>query len=448
MEATNWESVTIGSLLDSGAIIGHKDGNHGSQYPRVEEFGSIGVPFLTAKSLSDGKIDIEGAPRLADEKANKLRLGFVRPGDVLLSHNATVGRVAIVPKFNGRVLIGTSLTYFRLNPSTISPRYLAAYFSGADFQNQLAAVMSQTTRNQVPITSQRKLRIVLPPVAEQEAIAHILGTLDDKIELNRRMNEALEAMAKALFKSWFIDFDPVRAKVDGRKPEGMDEATARLFPSSFGDSDLGSIPEGWRVEPVGSAVRAVGGGTPSTTVTEYWENGSYHWTTPKDLSALTSPILLNTERRLTDAGLAKVSSGLLPVGTVLMSSRAPVGYLAISQVPIAVNQGFIAMICDKIVSKFYVLNWCHANMDEIERRAGGTTFQEISKQNFRPIPMLIPEGSVIDRFTALVRPLYERITANMRESLTLATARDSLLPKLLSGELRIKHAERFVEASL
>ena len=95
MAATNWESVTIGSLLDSGAIISHKDGNHGSQYPRVEEFSSLGVPFLTAKSLNDGKIDIEGAPRLADERADKLRLGFVRSGDVLLSHNATVGRVAI-----------------------------------------------------------------------------------------------------------------------------------------------------------------------------------------------------------------------------------------------------------------------------------------------------------------------------------------------------------------
>src|SRR4051812_26422757 len=118
------ETVTIEALLASGAITGHKDGNHGSQYPRVEEFGSVGVPFLTAKSLSDGKIDIEGAPRLSDDRADALRLGFIQPGDVLLSHNATVGRVAVVPEFAGRVLIGTSLTYFRVNPSKISPRYL------------------------------------------------------------------------------------------------------------------------------------------------------------------------------------------------------------------------------------------------------------------------------------------------------------------------------------
>ena len=123
-------SVTIDSLLESGAIMAHKDGNHGSQYPKIEEFGSIGVPFITAKLLNGGNIDIDGAPRLADEKANKLRLGFVQPGDVLLSHNATIGRVAIVPQFGGRLLIGTSLTYFRLDETRISPRYLAAYFSG------------------------------------------------------------------------------------------------------------------------------------------------------------------------------------------------------------------------------------------------------------------------------------------------------------------------------
>jgi hypothetical protein len=252
--AGDWPRVTIESLIESGAIAGHKDGNHGSLYPRVEEFGSTGVPFLTAKSLSEGRLDINGAPRLADERADKLRLGFVKPGDVLLSHNATIGRVGIVPDYNGRLLLGTSLTYFRLDDSRISPRYLAAYFSGVDFQNQLAAVMSHTTRNQVPITAQRQLKIVLPPLQEQRAIAHVLGTLDDLIELNRETNEILEEMARALFKSWFVDFDPVRAKLEGRPPAGMDAATAALFPDHFQDSELGQIPMGWEVGRVSDFV--------------------------------------------------------------------------------------------------------------------------------------------------------------------------------------------------
>jgi type I restriction enzyme S subunit len=206
--------ATIEGLIASGAIVAHKDGNYGSKYPRVEEFGSDGTPFLTAKSLRNGYVDIAGAPRLADARADELTYGFVEPDDVLLSHNATIGRVAVVPSHSGRLLVGTSLTYFRLNPKKLLPRYLAVYMAGSDFQRQLAAVMSHSTRNQVPVTAQRSLHVVVPPLAEQRAISHILGTLDDKIELNRRMSESLEAMARALFKSWFVDFDPVRAKAE------------------------------------------------------------------------------------------------------------------------------------------------------------------------------------------------------------------------------------------
>src|SRR6266480_805364 len=168
MARSDWTTATIESLLQSGAITVHKDGNHGSDYPRVEEFGLKGVSFLTAKSLSAGRVDIDGAPRLAEDKADKLRFGFLKPNDVLLSHNATVGRVAVVPKFNGRALIGTSLTSFRLNPTKLSPRYFAAYLSGIDFQQQLAAVMSQTTRNQVPITAQRRLHVVVPYLTDNK----------------------------------------------------------------------------------------------------------------------------------------------------------------------------------------------------------------------------------------------------------------------------------------
>lgn len=181
---------SIGELIERGAIQLHKDGNHGSNYPRANEFGEDGIPFLTAKLIDDatGRIDFPNAPRLNAKKAKKLNFGWIEENDVLLSHNATVGRVAIVPPLHEPVLIGTSLTCFRLDQTKILPRYLAAFFQGVDFQNQLAAVMSQTTRNQVPITSQRKLEIEVPEIHTQCRIASILGSLDDKIELNRRMN--------------------------------------------------------------------------------------------------------------------------------------------------------------------------------------------------------------------------------------------------------------------
>jgi type I restriction enzyme S subunit len=294
--------------------------------------------------------------------------------------------------------------------------------------------------------------VPLPPLAEQKAIATVLGALDDKIELNRRTNATLEAMARALFQSWFVDFDPVRAKLDGRPPAALDPATAALFPDSFQDSfqdsEAGHIPKGWTLQPAGEVVVCVGGGTPSTAEPKYWEGGTHHWTTPKDFSALQAPVLLDTDRKLTDAGIAKISSGLLPAGTLLLSSRAPVGYLAIAAIPVAINQGFIALKCNDRASNLFMLNWCQTNMAEIESRATGTTFAEISKQNFRPIRVVLPPKELMAAFTAKVAPLYAQITANLHQSHTLATLRDTLLPKLLSGELSVAAASATMEASV
>ncbi|MGB2753536.1 MAG: restriction endonuclease subunit S [Phycisphaerae bacterium] len=288
------------------------------------------------------------------------------------------------------------------------------------------------------------LPIILPPLAEQKAIAHILGTLDDKIELNRRMNETLEAMARAIFKSWFVDFDPVHAKAEGRDPS-LPADLAALFPDSFQDSPLGPIPRGWYVREIGKAVRCVGGATPSTKETCFWQGGTNPFATPKDMSTLTSPVMLDTERHITDAGVEKISSGRLPVGTVLLSSRAPIGYLAITEVPVSVNQGIIAMICDGDLPNYYVLYWTEVNMEIIKANAGGTTFAEISKRNFRPIQVLVPSLEMRKAFVEQVEPLHRRMTANLNESSTLAAIRDALLPKLLSGEIRIKDAEKCIE---
>jgi type I restriction enzyme S subunit len=254
-------------------------------------------------------------------------------------------------------------------------------------------------------------------------------------------------MARALFKSWFVDFDPVRAKLEGRPPAGMDAATAALFPDHFQDSELGQIPKGWEVRLIGDVVSCVGGGTPSTSEPKFWENGAHNWTTPKDFSSLQAPFLIGTDRRITDAGLAKISSGLLPAGTVLMSSRAPVGYLAIADIPVAINQGFIAMRPNESVSNYYLLNWCQSNMIEIENRASGTTFAEISKSAFRPIPMVVPPAKVVAALTHYVDPFYSHIVSNLRESRDLATLRDTLLPKLLSGEVSVCEAESRLEVA-
>ncbi|MGH7944235.1 MAG: restriction endonuclease subunit S [Opitutaceae bacterium] len=372
------------------------------------------------------------------EKAESLSSNCAKPGDIFFTQRGTLGQVAFVPK-NGadRYLISQSQMKLTVDAEKALPLFLYYVFTSAEQQEYIRQNAIQTGVPHTNLGILRNTPLTLPPRAQQKAIATVLGALDDKIELNRRMNETLEAMARAVFQSWFVDFDPVRAKLDRRKPTGLDPATAALFPVSFQDSAAGHIPKDWSAQPVGEVVDCVGGGTPSTTEPKYWQGGTHHWTTPKDLSSLQAPILLGTNRRLTDAGIAKISSGLLPAGTLLLSSRAPVGYLAIAALPVAINQGFIALKCNERASNFFMLNWCQTNMAEIESRATGTTFAEISKQNFRPIPVVLPPKELMAAFTAKVAPLYAQIRATLTQSRTLATLRDTLLPKLLSGELRV-----------
>ena len=409
------------------------------------ELATTGVPFARAGNINSG-FRFDGADHFPDDCLERVGNKVSQPGDVVFTSKGTVGRFAFVRADTPRFVYSPQLCFWRsLEPKVIEPRFLFYWMFGREFFVQYKGVAGQTDMaDYVSLTDQRRMHITLPPLSEQRTIAHILGTLDDKIELNRRINETLEAMARALFKSWFVNFDPVRAKAEGRDP-GLPEPLANLFPNRLVDSELGVIPEGWRVRPIGEVVNVLGGGTPSTKEPRYWTAGEHSFCTPRDMASLTSPVLLETDRHLTDEGIAKVSSGMLPVGTVLLSSRAPIGYLAISETPVSVNQGIIAMVCDGLLPNLYVLLWAQANMEVIEANANGSTFQEISKKNFRPIPALIPSRSVLDRFVKLVRPLHERAAMNLRESRTLAALRDTLLPKLISGELRLKDAERFLK---
>ncbi|HDQ4554803.1 restriction endonuclease subunit S [Pseudomonas aeruginosa] len=294
-------------------------------------------------------------------------------------------------------------------------------------------LINQSTLNSIDVT--------VPAPFSQRLIGSFISSLDDRITLLRETNATLEAIAQALFKSWFVDFDPVRAKAEGRQPEGMDATTAALFPDSFEESELGLVPKGWSVMPIGEAVECVGGGTPDTKNEAYWQPEEFSWSSPKDLSGLQSPVLLLTERKLSAQGLAKVSSGLLPCGTLLMSSRAPIGYLAIAKTPLAVNQGYIAMLPGGRLPPLYLLFWCREKMEVIKGRANGSTFMEISKKAFRPIPALVPSAAVLEAFADIADPLFERLVKNERQAQTLTQLRDTLLPRLISGQLRLPEAQ-------
>jgi type I restriction enzyme S subunit len=241
-----------------------------------------------------------------------------------------------------------------------------------------------------------------PEPAEQKAIAEVLSSLDDKIDLLHRQNKTLEQMAETLFRQWFVE----------------------------------EAGEDWGEGVLDDILTVKGGTTPSTKNADFW-NGDIHWTTPKDLSINSPLFLMDTLRMISNAGLEKISSGLLPKGTLLLSSRAPVGYLAIAEIPLAINQGYIAIIDNNGFSSLFIYLWLKTNMDYVKSHSNGSTFQEISKTSFKALEIVIPPKDLRLKFDEIVNDNFNKIRTNSYQIRTLQSLRDTLLPKLMSGEVRI-----------
>ncbi len=326
----------------------------------------------------------------------------------------------------GRVGAYCGATYFENKPCWISDNALYAKAKDDNDGLFLYYLLKQKNLNQFaggsshPLLTQGRLNdleVAIPKPDVQRRIAKILSSLDQKIELNRQTNQTLEAIAQAIFKEWFVDFN---------------------FPGATGElveSALGMMPKGWRVGKLGDVLDVKGGTTPSTKVAEYWDGENY-WATPKDLSNLQTPVLLTTERKITDKGVKQISSGVLPIGTLLLSSRAPIGYLAITTIPVSINQGFIA-INGTVLSNIFLLYWLKQNMETVVARANGSTFLEISKTAFKQIELIIPTEEVASAFSKIAKNLFENIKNNEQQTQTLVQLRDSLLPKLMKGEIKI-----------
>ncbi len=458
--STVWNTYRIEDIADKITI-----GPFGSRM-KSDAYVESGVPVIRGTNLTGSKKFSGDWVFISEQLAKQLENCCVSNGDLVFPHRGSIGEVGLVDNQFPQYMMSSSLMKLRCNPNIADSEFIYYFFKSHQGRYELLKNASQVGTPGIgqPLTSLKNIEIKLPSLGEQRKIAKILSDLDDKIHINNQINQTLESIAQALFKSWFVDFDPVRAKI-AAKQEGKDaelaamcaisgkseielqqmaeddfaalRATAALFPDGLVESELGEVPKGWEVSTVGEQVQTVGGGTPSTKNVDFWDDGIHYWTTPKDLSNLTDKILLNTERKITDAGLKKISSGLLPKDTVLMSSRAPVGYLALSKIEVAINQGYIAILPNMKYSAEYLIQWCEANMAEIKGRASGTTFQEISKKNFREISFVCPDDKVVVSYTKTVKTLYDEITSKAKENQSLINLRDTLLPKLMSGEISL-----------
>lgn len=391
------------------------------------------IPWLSVVDFNNDFRHVSSAAKsITQEGLDSSAATLLRTGDLIISARGTVGALA---QLSRPMAFNQSCYGVREKEGETSTDYL--YYLLKHVVSQLQAVSHGAVFDTITRATFELVEVELPPLKEQSAIASVLGALDDRIENLRATNETLEAIVQTLFKSWFVDFDPVKAKAEGKVPVGMDAETAALFPSEFEESELGLIPKGWTLDKVGQKVKCVGGGTPSTSVTEYWEGGTIAWATPKDLSGKKSPVLLSTERKLTETGVKKVSSGVLPVGTLLMSSRAPIGYLAITRTPLSINQGFIGILPGGGLPPSYLYFWAKLNQNDIVQHANGSTFLEISKTAFRTIKLLVPPEGLLTKFDQLASDVFNFITTNEKETQALTSLRDAMLPKLISGELRL-----------
>jgi len=375
--------------------------------------------------VRDGRIAVNDPLRVAQSVEAAYTRTRLRGGELLLTLVGTVGEAAVVPQSLAGWNTARAVAVIPVR-SEIGAYWVQIALRSPIVQERIGSRLNTTVQATLNLRDVAELPIVLPPPGERGAIARILGALDDKIELNRRMNETLEAMARALFKSWFVDFDPVRAKAEGRDT-GLPKPVADLFPAGLVDSELGEIPEGWEVGCVDDEFDLVMGQSPPGNTYNEAGEGSPFYQGRADFGFRypTRRVFCTSPTRFARAG------------DTLISVRAPVGDINMAAEDCAIGRG-VAAARHKTGSRSYSYQFMRS-LEEVFARfeAEGTVFGSINKKDFHSIPTIRPPRAIVIQFEKTMCPIDTRIELNERESGTLANLRDTLLPKLISGGLRV-----------
>lgn len=412
--------------LQAEGVLLVEDGNHGEYRPRTTEFCSLGTAFIRASDIDDGRVLFHSASQIDDNALARIRKGVGRPGDVLFSHKGTVGKLALVPSDAPPFVCSPQTTFWRtLNTDVLDRRFLYFFMESNSFREQWEARKGETDMaDYVSLTAQRELIVEVPPIKEQRAIAGVLGALDDKVEMNRQTNHTLEEMSSAIFKSWFIDFDPIVAKAEGRRPCGMNPATAALFPSRLDDSELGATPLGWPVVRLGDTLTLKRG---------------------YDLPAAARrsgavPIV-------SSSGVTGTHDSVQVCGPGVVTGR----YGTIGQV-FFVHEDFWPLNTTLYVKDFKggppLFAFHRLKLLDFDTFAGKSAVPGINRNDVHHERVVEPPPHIKEAFALMVGPWMELVRANDVENQTLTALRDILLPRILSGDVRLKQAETLVEAAL
>ena len=428
--SSEWAMTTLGECcfsIEDGDWIETKD--QGEQGYRLLQISNIGL----------GQFRETGNYRwVTPETFQRLRCNEIRIGDVLVARMPEpTGRCWYVDNLPWPAITAVDVAIVRTNPELLDPLYCSYFLNSPQTLAEVSALTVGTTRTRIKRTDLASLEIALPSLPIQKSIAALLRVFDDRITLLRETNVTLEAIAQALFKSWFVDFDPVRAKMEGRAPEGMDEATAALFPDSFEETELGVVPCGWRVGCIEDLCKTItNGGTPSRSKPEFWESGIIPWFKTGEFA---DGFLLQPSEFITQAGLDGSSVKLLPKDAVLMAIYAAptVGRLGVLTEPATFNQACTGMVAKEKVGPWYLFWTLFFGRDWFNNRANGAAQQNISKAIVAAYKVVLPPDAVLAAFHDVCDVIHTAIRENSTKIQTLATLRDTLLPRLISGQLAI-----------
>lgn len=371
--------------------------------------------FVNAKNLYNGYIlDNDPTKKTSHEEYLKYKKPLGKH-TILYSIDGTIGNIA---KYRGeKCVLGKGACYLNCNPKIVVSSYLYYQLQSSHFKSYIHLMSTGSTIKHISLKTMREYVFELPSLTDQRRIVSILSSLDRKIELNNKINADLEEMAQAIFKNWFVEFEPFK---DGK----------------FVDSELGMIPEGWKVGRLDEIADVVGGSTPSKAKPEYYTQKGIAWLTPKDLSNHPAVYTSRGEIDITEEGYNSTSTKLMPKGTILFTSRAPIGYISIAQNDICTNQGFKSLVPKKAGTCFL---YCFLKYvtPEIENKSTGSTFKEASGALMKSLQVIMPDQKVFEEFEEIVSPLFARIESLEKENSRLSLLRDTLLPRLMSGELEV-----------
>ena len=396
----SYETYRVADLIDEIAM-----GPFGSNI-KVSCFVDSGVPVLNGSNLEGFSLSEKAFRFVTKEKADSLNKANAHRGDIVITHRGTLGQIAFIPQDSryDRYVISQSQFRVRCNDKVL-PEYLVYYFHTPIGQHKLLSNASQVGVPALarPSSTFQQIEVELPELNIQKRVVEIITTIQKKIENNQELNDNLEQQAQSYFQELFInDADP--------------KWTTGTI------SDLGAV---------------VGGSTPSKAKPEYYTESGIAWITPKDLSINKSKFISHGENDITELGLKNSSAAIMPEGTVLFSSRAPIGYIAIAAGEVTTNQGFKSVVPKPEIGTPFVYFFLKHNLPVIEGMASGSTFKEVSGSTMKNIPAVIPDAETLARFNDFCTPIFVQQRILEEQSQSLAALRDNLLPKLMSGEIDV-----------